>query len=100
MLLSQLNDSAVGDTRFSGMIVDLKPKESRAVIRLSAMNLQGLVPETQKIIRALEERSGFPVSFFEDPSLQMLATIRTGTATGRAMSSKGGWCRFATGFRG
>ena len=43
------------------------------------MNLQGLLPETQKIIRDLEERSGFPVSIFEDPSLQRLATIRTGT---------------------
>ena len=43
------------------------------------MGLQGLLPETHQIIRDLEERSGFPVSFFEDHSLQLLATIRTGT---------------------
>jgi hypothetical protein len=47
----------------------------------SIMSSQGLLPDTREIIRTLEEASGYPVSFFEDTSLTVLATIRTGTQT-------------------
>lgn len=43
------------------------------------MSPQGLLPETLEILRRLEERSGYPVSFFEDSSLRLLATMKTGT---------------------
>lgn len=46
---------------------------------MSALSHQVLLPETYKILEDLEGLSGFPVSFLEDPTLSVLATIRTGT---------------------
>jgi hypothetical protein len=43
------------------------------------MTLSSLLPETRAIIEELEQRSGYPVSWFEDPTLSVLATVRTGT---------------------
>lgn len=39
-----------------------------------------LLPATREIIQELEERSGYPVSFLEDPGLKVLATVRMGTS--------------------
>jgi hypothetical protein len=44
-----------------------------------AMDASGLLLETQTIIAELEDRSGYPVTYHADPSLRVLATIKTGT---------------------
>lgn len=43
------------------------------------MNLQGILADTRSILETLEAASGYPASCFEDPSLTVLATIKTGT---------------------
>jgi hypothetical protein len=44
------------------------------------MTPSALLPATRKIVEELESLSGYPVSFLEDPSLKVLATVRIATA--------------------
>lgn len=44
------------------------------------MNRSALLPATREILDTLESLSGYPVSFLEDPSLKVLATVRMATA--------------------
>ena len=44
------------------------------------MNRSALFPATREILNELETLSGYPISFLEDPSLKVLATVRMATA--------------------
>ena len=44
------------------------------------MNPSLLLNDTKTVLKELEQLSGFPVSFLDDPSLKVTATIKTGTS--------------------